>query len=394
MKKLLLFCCILLSLPLAAQTDSLAIQPSVSDPIYNRPFISLGGTRTAVGGYIEGNTNYFAEDGISEGFSMELRRFNIFLFSSITDRIRFLSELEFEHGTEEISLETALVDFRINPSLVFRAGILLPPLGYFNLNHDSPKWDIIDRPLVSTRIIPSTFSEAGFGFNGKFYPENLVLTYDIYVTQGLADGIIVNPEGRTSLQQGKREAMFAEDNNGSPAFTGKVGLIKRNKMEVGISYYGGIYNSFRMEGEQVAPKRWLHLAAVDWNVNVKQRLIVVGEAAYVSADIPSSLTPVFGEKQWGVFTDFIYPVLKQPILGWEKSVINTVLRLERVDFNYGQFNSENLHDEITAIAAGISYRPDPGTVLRANYRYEWHRDLPGNPAVKRAGIQVGIASYF
>ena len=89
---------------------------------------------------------------------MELRRFNIFLYSSVGRRIRFLSELEFEHGTEEIALETALVDFVVTPSLVARAGILLPPIGAFNANHDSPRYDFVERPLVSTEIIPATLS--------------------------------------------------------------------------------------------------------------------------------------------------------------------------------------------------------------------------------------------
>ena len=32
------------------------------DAIYNRPFIGFGKTKTALGGYLEGNTNYFSED--------------------------------------------------------------------------------------------------------------------------------------------------------------------------------------------------------------------------------------------------------------------------------------------------------------------------------------------
>ncbi len=76
--------------PDAAQVDSTLAQ----EGIYNRPFIASV-SNTAIGGYIEGNTNYFVEDGITEGFSMELRRFNIFLYSAISQRVRFLSELEF-----------------------------------------------------------------------------------------------------------------------------------------------------------------------------------------------------------------------------------------------------------------------------------------------------------
>ena len=120
------------AVPIAAQVDSTLAQ----EGIYDRPFIASV-SNTAIGGYVEGNTNYFIEDGITEGFSMELRRFNIFMYSSISQRVRFLSELEFEHGTEEIALETALVDFQVSPALVLRAGIILPPIGYLNQNHDS-----------------------------------------------------------------------------------------------------------------------------------------------------------------------------------------------------------------------------------------------------------------
>ena len=104
------------------QTDSNNI--TNSDAIYNRPFIGVQKTRTAIGGYVEGNTNYFSEDGIIEGFSMELRRFNLFIYSSISRRIKFLSELEFEHGTKEIALETAQIDFTLNTAFNLRGGVI------------------------------------------------------------------------------------------------------------------------------------------------------------------------------------------------------------------------------------------------------------------------------
>ena len=82
-------------------------EPKPSSPsggIYDRPYITKIGGGTAVGGYAEFNSNYEREDGVSEGFSLENRRFNIFLFSSISEAVRLTSELEFEHVTEEIAL--------------------------------------------------------------------------------------------------------------------------------------------------------------------------------------------------------------------------------------------------------------------------------------------------
>ena len=154
LKRILAFFSLLI-VPLFAQEDSIVVQ----DGVYNRPFISSTvSSPVAIGGYLEANTNYFSEDGVSEGFTMEMRRFNIFFYSTIIPRIKFLAELEFEHGTEEIALETAQVDFEFNTALVFRAGILLVPIGAFNQNHDSPRWEFVERPLVDTQIIPTTFS--------------------------------------------------------------------------------------------------------------------------------------------------------------------------------------------------------------------------------------------
>lgn len=377
---------------LAQQADTATTS---KDAIYQRPFITIGKTTTAIGGYVEGNTNYFATDGVSEGFGMELRRFNVFLYSSIAPRIKFLSELEFEHGTEEIALETALIDFEVHPAFNIRTGIILVPIGSFNQNHDSPKWEFIERPLVSTQIIPSTLSEVGFGVHGKFYRNNLIVAYEAYLTNGLRDEIIQNNEGRTSLKAGKNPEMFGEDNNGTPMYSGKLSLRHRKWAEIGLSYYGGIYNTFKLEGTEVAPKQNLSVMAVDFNARLGN-LQLNSEAAYVQLDVPAAAGQFFGEKQWGAYIEGVYPVWRRSTLGYKNTVVNACLRAENVDYNVGKFNEtgDNIFDEVRAIVPGISIRPSANTVIRANYRYHLERDLLGNPAAHTAGFQVGVASYF
>ena len=384
--------CCLLSAGLFAQSDS---SKTNQDAIYNRPFITLGKTATAVGGYVEGNTNYFSEDGMSEGFSMELRRFNIFLYSGIHERIKFISELEFEHGAEEISLETALIDFEINPALNFRGGIILPQIGLVNANHDSPKWEFVERPLSSTEIIPSTLSEIGFGVHGKFFSGSTFFSYDAYLVNGLRDNVILNDKGKTLLASGKSAEMFGEDNNGVPMYNGKISFSNRNIGEFGLSYYGGIYNTYRMEGIDVDEKRKLSVFAFDLSTDIK-KLKIQGEYALVNIDVPDNLSETYGKKQYGGFVDFIYPVLKRKILKFDNSTVNVNLRLERTDYNVGVFQTTaaNIGDEVSAIAGGISFRPTQGTVIRANYRYHWIYDRFGNAPVRSAGFQLGVASYF
>ena len=376
--------------PLSAQADSTLAQ----DGIYNRPFIGSISS-TSVGGYVEGNTNYFVEDGVSEGFSMELRRFNIFLFSQVSQRIRFLSELEFEHGTEEIALETALVDFQLGRGLVLRAGIILAPLGYLNQNHDSPQWDFVERPLVTTDVIPSTLSEVGFGAYGNFASGELVFSYDAYLTNGLGSAILTNETGRTDIASGKDEELFGEDNNGSPAFSGRLALRHTGLGEVGVSYYGGYYNDFRVEGEQVDEKRWLGIAALDFGGDIGPASIQ-GEVAYASIDVPESLSEVHGDTQWGAYLDVLMPVWRPRFQGYSDAVVTAGLRLEMVDYNVGTFSStgSQIGDQVRGFVPSISFRPTPATVFRANYRYHWVTDFQGNDAARIAGFQFGFATYF
>lgn len=382
----------LASTPLFAQDDSTSVQGS----IYQRPFISSSG-RTAIGGYVEANALYTREEGIGPGLSMELRRFNIFLFSSIGSRVRFLSELEFEHGTQEIALETAIVDFRLSSALVLRAGILLPPIGAFNQNHDGPRWEFVDRPLVSTEIIPSTLSEVGFGVNGRVSPTpGLTLTYDAYLTNGLGEGVVLNSTGRTHFASGKRAGQFAGDDNGVPAVSGRVALRSREFGEAGLSWYGTTYNTFRLDGVEIDERRGLSLLAVDVSTLLPRAIEIRGEAALAQIELAPGMGELLGDKQWGAHLDLIAPVLRLASGPFRGGTVNLTTRLEYVDFNVGRFASTGgvIGDDRVAITLGASFRPVAGTVLKLNYRREWAHDLLRNAATRSGALQLGVATYF
>jgi hypothetical protein len=363
------------------------------EEVYTRPFVLEG--KASLGGYVEGNTNYFSEDGISEGFSMELRRFNMFVYSSIHSKIKFLSEVEFEHGTEEIALETAQLDFVFHPAFNVRMGILLPQIGLVNANHDSPKWDFIERPLSSTEIIPTTLSEVGFGLFGKLYNGDMVYSYDAYLVNGLQEGVILNPSGRTSLAAGKSEEMFEEDNNGTPMFNGKIAIANRRFGEAGLSYYGGVYNRYRVEGMVIEEKRSLHVMAFDYTLQLK-KFRLRGEIVYVRLDVPDEIEELYGEKQNGAFAEMQYILFNKRALGFERAELSVNARGEWIDYNNGtfRFDGSDIGDEINGITGGISFRPARGTVIRGNYLYRWVYDNLGNPPSHVAGVQVGVATYF
>jgi hypothetical protein len=201
--------------------------------------------------------------------------------------------------------------------------------------------------------------------------------------------------GRTDIPSGKREEQFAGDNNGSPAFSTRLALRRPGLGELGLSYYGGYYNAYGMEGVQVDDRRWLGIFALDLGASIGPADLRA-ELAHASIDVPPSLVELFGARQWGGHVDVVVPVWRPRISGYPDAVVSAALRIERVDYNVGSFSStqESIRDDQTAVVPGISFRPTSGTVFRANYRYHWTRDFPGNPTVRLAGFQLGFATYF
>ena len=84
--------------------------PLNMDALYNRPFLQVGKLPVALGGYAEANYQYLQQDGVTEGHQFQMRRVSLFISSSIANRIKFLSEIEFEDGAKEISIEFASLD--------------------------------------------------------------------------------------------------------------------------------------------------------------------------------------------------------------------------------------------------------------------------------------------
>jgi hypothetical protein len=373
-----------------ADRDTITVQGG----IYNRPYL-LSGSRISVGGYVEGNLNYFVTDGVTEGLSYELRRFNLFVYSGIAPRFTFTSELEFEHGTEEISLETALVDFAFTPAFVLRAGILLIPIGGFNQAHDSPRYDFIDRPLVSTEILPATFSDVGFGAHGRIQTGRGALTYDAYLTNGLSDEFMLGRTARTRIADGKSEERFGESINGVPAVSGRVAVRWPGLGEVGLSYYGSVYNRFRDEGVTIDQRRRVSLYAVDASTSVLG-VRVSGEVAAAHIDVPPELTELVAGRQWGFYLDLVAPVARPRVFGLANAAVEVGVRLEYADYNAGTFASTGrpIGDDVAAIVPAIAFRPTPGSVFRLNYRRERSRDFVGNPPAETGGFQFGFATYF
>ena len=268
---------------MTSATDS-TDRPFVEGGIMDKPFIGNAG-RTAIGGYTETHFRWEREDGITEELTFDMKRFNLFVYSPISERLRVAAEIEFEEKGEEIVVEAAVIDFELHPAATFRAGILLAPLGRFNVAHDSPANDLTDRPLVNTELIGTALSEAGMGVYGAVFPTvDSRITYEIYAVNGFDDGVVLGNAAGTRIPAGKDNV---EDNNNRPALTGRLAYSSGSLGELGLSMHTGSYNTWERDGLTVDEQRDLTLFVIDGDVNWR-RFQLRGEYAVASIDVPQA----------------------------------------------------------------------------------------------------------
>jgi hypothetical protein len=379
------------------KTDSVKQRLNM-DAVYNRPFLSFGKLPISVGGYAEANWQHIGTDGISEGHQFQMRRMTLFVASTISKKIKFLSEIEFEEGGKEIAIEFASLDVEFHPLLNLRGGIIINPIGAFNQNHDGPKWEFTDRPISATQMLPATWSNAGFGLFGKTYKNDWMFGYEIYLSGGFDNTIIDNEESKTFLPASKEnDERFEESASGTSLTTAKIAIRNKKFGEIGLSYMGGIYNTFQDDGIILDEKRRLNVFAIDYNTTLsKTNTFITGEWAWINVDIPETYSQQYGDKQYGGFLDIVQPILKQNMFGWENAILNLACRLEYVDWNVGKFNETGgyIGDELWSVMPAISFRPTPQTVFRLNYRIQRQTDILNNQPAKTGGFSFGISSYF
>ena len=376
--------------------------------IYAKPFVRA--PKTIVGGYIDFTiTDCDARSrDCSQGLEFDQERFVPFFYSQVTDRLSVAAEVEIEHGGPQgnqndgdIKIEFATMDYRFTDWFNLRSGIILIPMGRFNLLHDSPLNDLPLRPLVSRLILPSTFAESGVGFFGTVYPTQLSkVDYEFYVTQGfLGDDNITEGGGLRSAR-----GSFKSDNNGNKAIVSRVSLSPFLGVEVAGSIHHGTWDE--------ASEHDLTLLAIDGNLQ-RGPFEIQGEAGWANieggtpnatmrGDDPGEIVNIGTPANMsGYYVQLNYHFLPQmfrnfaPTYFTDASTFTGILRWGQVDTNTGR---QNLADrsEIDRLTLGLNFRPTEDSVMK--FAYTFNTD-PGvhtsNPrSLDTNGWQISAATYF
>jgi hypothetical protein len=400
--------------------------------VYAKPFV--GTPKAIVGGYmdifyqnrqkasIDNGYDSVTGKGVSSSFDMQ--RFVPFIYADVTEHVKFASEIEIEHGIREtegaieVSLEFAHIDYLIREPLNLRAGVILLPIGKFNLLHDSPLNDLPDRPLVSQFIIPTTLPETGAGIYGTVYPTRLSkLDYELYVTTGPCgyntDGVPTMNE-KSGTRDGRQRKCATDDgldiNNGK-AVVGRVAFSPLLGVEVAGSGYHGSHDPFS--------KRPMSIFAVDWTLQ-RGPFELIGEAAWVyiqdnsralinntAGDAPGSLLTGIGgnlapgippQRMNGYYIQGNYHFMPEwltrlaPKRFGEGSTFTGVLRWDQVNTNGDRDGGLG---DLQRLTFGLNYRPIEDTVFKLAYFFDMKAiNRATNERIHDGGIMLMAATYF
>jgi hypothetical protein len=383
--RLAAFVALLAPAPLAAQVDSTDGRPFVTGGVYDKPYLTRLGSNTAIGGYAEAHARWGQVDGLGEEAGFEAKRFNLFVSSRVSDFVRLGAELEIEEGGEELKLEYAAIDLRIHPAVTLRGGMLLSPLGRFNLSHDSPLNEFTDRPLVSTEVLGVALSEPGFGVLGQVgVGRTGRVTWEAYATNGFHDGVITASEAGTRIPLGRGNV---EDNNASPALVGRVTFSPRVGYEMGLSAHRGAWNVFTVEGTEVDDRRNLTIAVLDAEATVFG-IELSGEAAIATIDVPPGLRGIYAARQRGIYLDAAMPFGQGWVAAMPASFFTAKVRFDHVDFD-----ADRAGQTVTQVSLGVNFRPTRDTALKFDLVRGRSVDEFRSPA-SHVRLLMSLATYF
>ena len=308
--------------PVAAAGAAAAVAPKSANgfaPGASRPFVARGGL--TFGGYGSGLYQKFTEHrdndtdanlsnlaNLPEAFVYVGFRFDAHWVFDASFGITDAAAGDGQPG--QATVEFAFVDYRWRPSLGARGGLVLLPLGFLNEQHEPNSWLGARRPEVETRIIPTTWREAGGGLYGE---AGEAFAWRAYATTGLdASGF----EPATGVAGGRQQGAAARATDialsaradwtpfrsdasgrllaGASVVTGKTGQ-KEPGFPAGRFTLWDAHAEYRWHGLQI---RALYAQSI------------LGDAGEISEAIDPALNTAIGEKMKGWYFEVGYDVLQ------------------------------------------------------------------------------------
>jgi hypothetical protein len=336
-----------------------------------------------IGGYGEVHYNQPLSSDTRYNGVLDVHRMVVLVGYNFSSRTQLISEIEFEH-VSEVYIEQAFLQHSVNNLINFRAGLLLIPMGIVNEYHEPTAFNGVERPLIDSKISPTTWREIGIGLNGNSIDASL--KYQAYLVNGF-NGYNgkATLSGKNGLRNGRQKG--AESYISSPNFSAKVEYYGISGLNLGLSGYVGntqstLFNGIDRNNKSVLAKAdssvvGISMVGADARYT-KGGLHLRGQFYYTALSntgqyntftavngVPNDL----GRAMVGYYLEAGYSILKHSLKS--SSELIPFVRFEKYDTHFATAGnlSKNLAWNNKAITTGITFKLNKGVVVKTDLQF-------------------------
>lgn len=400
---------VIIALTLLSIVKITSAQVRNTDTLTNAPMNSgqniiagNGDQKVSIGAYAQIDYNQGFNDSTRTNGNLDVHRLVLFLGYKFNDRAQFVTEIEMEHHVE-LEVEQAFLNYRVlknNQFLNFRAGLMIVPMGIINEYHEPVTFNGVERPLVDTKIIPTTWREIGAGFFGSF--DKLSLRYQAYLVNGFQsyDGTEGLLNGTKGFKEGRQEA--GENTINSPGVSGKVDFYGIRGLKLGLAGYNGKTQSTLYDGlskkdtlaNAMADSSIIGVSAFGFDARYNYKNFEArGELLYVANSNTNKYNKFTGNDIGSVMMGY-YAEVGYNLLGFLKTTEEKLIlfgRYEFYDTNYKVKGDLEKNDAyaVRVITTGLTYKVSNGAAFKADYQI-FETNEKDSPKANQLNLGIGI----
>lgn len=317
----------------------------------------------------------------------------IYLGVRFNERFLINTEIEYEHAKSgdgepgEVAMEFGYVDASLSRSLIFRAGMVLMPVGIVNEYHEPGTFFSTLRTETESAIIPTTWRGIGAGVLGNTAAG---LSYKLYLVEGLnAAGF-----GAGGIRGGRQSGAKAVAEN--LALSGRLEYAGVPGLNIGASFFAG------RSGQGLQNNRGDRISAFTSVVaahglfarrGFEARLLYartsIGDVAGLNTALGLQAGKSIGERQHGFYATLGYDILQHLTPG-SRATLQPFIQYETLDTQArvpAGFTTDPARKRET-IAVGLLYKPVMNIGFKIDY---WNRKSDAGSAVDQLNLAV---TYF
>jgi hypothetical protein len=370
---------IVIAILIATSIQAQKADTSFSQNAANTLLQNKSGKKLTIGTYAQIDYNQQVGDTVRHNGLMDVHRLVLLLAYKFSKKTSFVTEIEFEH-VKEVFIEQAFLNIQLKDWINLRGGLMLVPMGIINEYHEPTTFLSVERPLVDTYIVPTTWREIGLGIGGHL--NSVSIGYQLYVFNGFlgyADGS-AKFRGFDGYRKGRQKA--AKSVFTFPNLSAKIDYYGIPGLKIGLAGYIGksgttSYNNLNTSNDiavKTADSSVVSIAMVGLDARYRYKNILArGEFIY-SSNKNTAAYNVFGQTDLGSVLMGYYLELGYNF--WSLIANNTKHDLiPFVRYEYYNTQQKVYSDAIknpaydrSDITFGISFKIVEGAVVKADYQ--------------------------